>query len=87
MTTKVRVPNKAGWALDEALEHDPDIAELLEQLLNQIERERAAAKNRYDKNAQLRLADLMHTAAQLQRLCSRLAALHHLARQNEYDKR
>ena len=38
MATKVRPPNKTLWALDEAIEHDTDAAELLEQLLTQLER-------------------------------------------------
>lgn len=87
MTTPVRVPNKAGWALDECLiEHDPELAELLVQLLAQMEKEREIAINRFDKNAQLRLADLLMTVAKLQIHFSRLTRLHQLARHNEYDR-
>lgn len=87
MTTRVRVPNKAGWALDECLiHHDPDLAELLVRLLDQIEREKEIAINRFDKNAQLRLAELLMTVAKLQIHFSRLTRLHQLARCNEYDK-
>jgi hypothetical protein len=86
MVTKVRPPNKTLWALDEAIaDHDPSIAELVEQLLNHLEREEEAARNRYDKTAQLRLAKAVATLARLQLHCSRLAALHRQARNNEYD--
>lgn len=87
MTTALRVPNKAGWALDECLaEHDPELAELLTQLVDQVERERQLAANRYDKNTLLRLADMLLTVALLQVHVSRLARLHLLARHNEYDR-
>lgn len=87
MATKVRIPNKAGWALNEALnEHDPEIAELMGMLLDQIQREREAAANRFDKSALLRLADMTATVAMLQRHISRLATIHWLARNNEYDR-
>lgn len=87
MPTKTRVPNKALWSLDEAIvEHDPDIAELLTQLLNQLEREETAARNRYDKTARLRLSETFATLARLQQHTNRLASLHRLARQNEYDR-
>jgi len=50
MSTPARLPNKAGWALDEALqEHDPAIACLLDDLIRHLEHEREAARSRYDK--------------------------------------
>lgn len=85
--TTTRIPNKAGWALDECLtEHDPDIAELLVRLVNYVERERELAANRYDKNTLLRLADVLLAVALLQVHFSRLARLHSLARCNDYDR-
>lgn len=87
MTTNTRIPNKAGWSLDECLtEHDPDIAELVRQLLSQIERERVAAASRYDRNMLLRLADILLVVAKIQFHISRMARLHQLARRNEYDR-
>ena len=88
MATAVRPPNKVIWALDEAIdEHDPAIAEQLEQLLNRIEQEKEQAKRRYDKVGQLRLADMAITLARLQQHTSRLASLHRQARGNQYDRR
>lgn len=88
MATAVRPPNKVIWALDEATdEHDPDIAELLTDLLNRIEKEKEQAQRRYDKAAQLRLADMAITLARLQQHTGRLASLHRQARTNQYDKR
>ncbi len=86
MPTNVRVPNKAAWALDEALEHDPDIAELLGQLLEQLKREEEAARNRYDKTARLRLSEAFATLATVQQHTTRLASLHRQARTNQYDQ-
>ena len=38
MATRVRPTNKNIWAMDEAIDdHDPDIAELLEQLMSGLE--------------------------------------------------
>lgn len=88
MATKVRVPNKASWSLDEAiLEHDPEMAELLRRLFDWLEVEGEKARDRYDTKAQLRIAEAAHTLARLQYHQSRLVVLHRLARQNEYDKR
>lgn len=88
MTTKVRPPNKVIWALDEAIaEHDPDVAELLERLLTQLEREDEAARQRFDKVTRLRLAESFAALARLQGHTARLASLHRQARANEYDKR
>ena len=88
MTTKVRPPNKTLWALDEAIaEHDPDVAELLERLLTQLEREDEAARQRFDKVTRLRLAESFAVLARLQGHTARLASLHRQARANEYDKR
>lgn len=40
MVTKIRPPNKTLWALDEAItEHDPDLAELVEELMRFLEQE------------------------------------------------
>lgn len=86
MVTKVRPPNKTLWALDEAIAHDADIAELVAQLLTQLEREEEAARDRFDKTARLRLATAVATLARLQLHCARLAALHRQARSNEYDR-
>ncbi len=87
MPTKSRVPHKALWAIDEAIqEHDPDIAELLGELLGHIEREETAARNRYDKTARLRLSETFATLARLQQHTTRLASLHRQARANEYDQ-
>lgn len=88
MATAVRPPNKVIWALDEAIEeHDPEIAEQFEELLNRIEQEKEQARRRYDKAAQLRLADMAITLARLQQHTSRLASLHRQARANQYDRR
>lgn len=88
MATAVRPPNKVIWALDEAIaEHDPEIAERFEELLNRIEQEKEQARRRYDKAAQLRLADMAITLARLQQHTSRLASLHRQARANQYDRR
>lgn len=82
-----RLPNKAGWALDEAIdEHDPAIAELLERLVNQVEMEKAAAENRFDKTARLRIAELLLTLTRLQQHSARLSTIHQLARRNMYDR-
>lgn len=88
MATAVRPPNKVIWSLDEAIEeHDPAIAEQLEELLNRIEQEKEQAKRRYDKAGQLRLADMAISLARLQQHTSRLASLHRQARSNQYDRR
>lgn len=88
MSTKVRPPNKVIWALDEAIaEHDPDVAELIERLLTQLEREDEAARARFDKTTRLRLAESFAVLARLQGHTARLANLHRQARANEYDKR
>ncbi len=87
MATKVRPPNKTLWALDEAIEHDTDAAELLEQLLTQLEREQEEAKRRFDKAGQVRLAGAFVTLARLQAHQARVASLHRQARNNEYDRR
>jgi chromosome segregation ATPase len=88
MATAVRPPNKVLWSLDEAItEHDPAIAEQLEELLNRIEQEKEQAKRRYDKAGQLRLADMAISLARLQQHTSRLASLHRQARSNQYDRR
>jgi len=87
MPTKSRVPHKALWSLDEAIEeHDPDIAELIGHLLDQLQREEEAARNRYDKTARLRLSETFATVARLQQHTTRLASLHRQARANEYDQ-
>lgn len=87
MPTKSRVPHKALWAIDEAIqEHDPDIAELLGTLLDHLKREEEAARNRYDKTARLRLSETFATLATLQQHTTRLASLHRQARANEYDQ-
>ncbi len=88
MATAVRPPNKVIWSLDEAIaEHDPAIAEGLEELLNRIEQEKEQARRRYDKAGQLRLADMAIALARLQQHTSRLASLHRQARSNQYDRR
>lgn len=88
MSTKVRPPNKVIWALDEAIaEHDPDVAELLERLLTQLEREDEVARSRFDKTTRLRLMESFAVLARLQGHTARLASLHRQARANEYDKR
>lgn len=88
MSTTVRVPNKAGWALDEIIaDHDPEIAELLTQLVQLIECEKEAAKSRYDQKAQLRIGDQLLVVTKLQASLLRVMHLHRLARNNEYDKR
>ena len=82
-----RLPNKAGWALDEAItDHDPAVAELLEELVNQVETEKAAAEHRFDKTARLRIAEMLLTLARLQQHSARLATVHQLARHNDYDR-
>ena len=82
-----RLPNKAGWALDEAIDdHDPAIAELLERLVDQVEAEKSSAENRFDKTARLRMAELLLTLTRLQQHSARLATIHQLARRNEYDR-
>lgn len=87
MATKVRVPNKAGWALDEAIELDAEMAELLCELLDWLEVEGEIARNKFDTKAQLRIAKALHALARLKFHQGRLVVLHRLARQNEYDKR
>ena len=88
MATAVRPPNKVLWSLDEAItEHDPAIAERFEELLNRIEQEKEHARRRYDKAAQLRLAEMAVTLAHIQQHTSRLASLHRQARGNQYDRR
>jgi hypothetical protein len=87
MATKVRPPNKVLWALDEAIEHDTETAELLTQLLHALERENEEAKRRFDKGTQVRLGQAFVTLAKLQMHTGRLASLHRQARNNEYDKR
>lgn len=86
MPTKSRIPHKALWALDEAIDHDPDIAELIGDLLDQLKREDEAAKSRFDKTARLRISDAFATLATLQQHTTRLASLHRQARTNEYDQ-
>lgn len=87
MPTKSRVPHKALWSLDEAIqEHDPEIAELLGTLLDHLKREEEAARNLYDKTARLRLSETFATLATLQQHTTRLASLHRQARANEYDQ-
>lgn len=76
------------WALDESIdEHDPAIADGLEDLLNRIERETEHARRRFDKAGQLRLAELVTVLARLQQHTGRLASLHRQARANQYDRR
>ena len=87
MATAVRLPNKAGWALDEAIHLDGDIAEHIEALLDFLEHEREVARNRFDTKAQLRIADATTALARLSQASGRLATLHRLARVNEYDRR
>ena len=87
MVTSVRLPNKAGWALDEAIQLDGDIAEHIATLLDALEHEREVAKHRYDTKAQLRIADAMTALARMQQATGRLATLHRLARANQYDGR
>ncbi len=88
MATAVRPPNKVLWALTECIdEHDPEIAERFEELLNRIEQEKEQAKRRFDKAGQLRLAEMVVTLAHIQQHTSRLASLHRQARSNQYDKR
>lgn len=87
MSTPARLPNKAGWALDEALqEHDPAIACLLDDLIRHLEHEREAARSRYDKAALIRQGDALLTVNRLQQHTGRLATLHRLARTNQYDR-
>lgn len=88
MVTKVRPPNKTLWALDECIaDHDPEVAELIDKLTNILEREEGLARNRYDKDARLRISEAALTLTRLQLHLARLATLHRLARANEYDKR
>lgn len=88
MATKVRPTNKNIWAMDEAIDdHDPDIAELLEQLMSGLEGEKEMAQRRYDKAAQIRILEIYMLAARIQTHTARLASLHRQARNNEYDKR
>jgi len=86
--TKTRVPNQAGWALDEILdEHDPEINELLAVLIDQVQREKEAAENRFDTRGRLRIAEVGFTLMQLQYHLGRVQKLHRMARANEYDRR
>ena len=88
MVTKVRPPNKTIWALDEAIDdHDPDIAELMDKLACFLEREEEAARNRFDKDARLRISEAALTLTRLNMHFARLTTLHRLARANEYDRR
>jgi hypothetical protein len=87
MTTAVRPPNKVLWAMAEAIEHDADAAELLDQLVTTLERENEEAKRRFDKAGQMRLGQAFVTLARLQQHTARLASLHRQARANEYDRR
>lgn len=88
MATKVRPTNKNIWAMDEAIdEHDPDIAELLEELMTALEGEKQMAQRRYDKAAQIRIMEIYMLAARIQTHTGRLASLHRQARNNQYDKR
>ncbi len=87
MSSRVRVPNKAGWALDECLtDHDPAVNCLLDDLIRHIECEREAARSRYDKPALIRQGDMLLAVTRLQQHAGRLATLHRLARANEYDR-
>lgn len=87
MATAVRPPNKVLWALAECIEHDADIAELIEALINLLERENEQAKQRFDKAGRLRLAEGFATLARLQSHAARIASLHMQAKQNQYDRR
>lgn len=88
MATAVRPPNKVIWALDESIEeHDPAIADGMEELLNRIEAEKEHARRRFDRAGQLRLAELIAVLARLQQHTGRLASLHRQARSNQYDRR
>jgi cell division septum initiation protein DivIVA len=88
MVTAVRATNKVIWAMDEAIqEHDGEVAELLSELTNRLEREQVIARNRFDKAAQLRVSEAFLLIARLQGHAARLASLHRQARVNEYDRR
>ena len=87
MATAVRSPNKVIWAMDEAIEHDADAAELLDSLINALERESEEARRRFDKTTQVRLGQAFVTLSRLQAHTARLASLHRQARRNEYDRR
>lgn len=88
MATRVRPTNKNIWAMDEAIdEHDPDIAELLDQLMTGLEAEKEMAQRRFDRAAQIRILEMHMLAARIQTHTGRLASLHRQARTNQYDKR
>lgn len=88
MATAVRATNKVIWAMDEAIqEHDAEVAELLSELTNRLEREQVIARNRFDKAGQLRVSEAFLVVARLQAHVARLASLHRQARVNEYDRR
>jgi hypothetical protein len=87
MATAVRPTNKILWAMAEAIEHDADVAELIETLINLLEKEKEQATQRFDKAGRLRLAEGFATLARLQSHTARIASLHRQARGNEYDRR
>lgn len=87
MATAVRATNKVIWAMDEAIEHDGEVAELLGELVNRLEGEQGAARQRFDRAGQLRVSELVLVVARLQGHTGRLASLHRQARGNVYDRR
>lgn len=87
MATALRATNKVIWAMQEAIALDAEIAEGLGALLDRLEGEQAAARNRFDKAGQLRVAEMVLMLARVQAATGRLASLHRQTKANEYDRR
>lgn len=81
------IADNAARALDEAIEeHDPDVVQSIADILRWIDEERRRAGERMDTPLRARLGDLSFTVAKLQQRTHRIAALHAMARRNQYDR-
>jgi hypothetical protein len=61
--TRLRLPNKTQWALDDMLRHAKEGREGMQTMLEWIERERLDAKGHYDTPRLARLGELSHIVA------------------------